>query len=78
MAQSGNRSSRAPDPSADAPRYPPNIKIRMTFLAVGMLILAVVWLGLWIWVPANWWNLLLCGLFAVVGAGLLIEVRRPV
>ncbi|MEP6562304.1 MAG: hypothetical protein ABJD68_14665 [Nakamurella sp.] len=50
----------------------------MTFLAVGMLILAVVWLGLWIWVPANWWNLLLCGLFAVVGAGLLIEVRRPV
>jgi hypothetical protein len=59
------------------PRYPRNIKTRMTFLAFGLLVLALVWLGLWIWVPANWWNLLLCGLFALAGAALLVEVRRP-
>jgi hypothetical protein len=68
--------SRNPDP-AGAPRYPPNIKVRMTFLAFGMLILAVVWLGLFIWGPANWWNLLLCALFALAGGALLVEVRRP-
>lgn len=63
--------------SAGPPRYPRNIKTRMTFLAFGLLVLALVWLGLWIWVPANWWNLLLCGLFALAGAALLVEVRRP-
>ncbi|MET0966505.1 MAG: hypothetical protein ABWZ02_08925 [Nakamurella sp.] len=48
----------------------------MTFLAFGLLVLALVWLGLWIWVPANWWNLLLGGLFALAGAAVLFEVRR--
>ena len=38
---------------------------------------ALLWLGLWIWVPANWWNIVLCGLFALAGVALLIEVRRP-
>ena len=73
MARSGGR---VPDRD-DIPRYPPNIKIRMTFLAFGLLVLALIWLGLWIWVPANWWNLLLCGVFALAGTALLIEVRRP-
>ena len=68
--------SKVPDQGSTT-RYPPNIKIRMRFLAFGLLVLALVWLGLWIWVPANWWNLVLGGLFALAGTALLIELRRP-
>jgi len=76
MSGPGRGPSQVPG-QGGTPRYPRNIKTRMTFLAFGLLVLALVWLGLWIWVPANWWNLLLCGLFALAGAALLFEVRRP-
>jgi len=42
-----------------------------------LLVMSVVWLGLRVWVPANWWNLLLCSLFGLAGAALLFEARRP-
>jgi hypothetical protein len=42
----------------------------------GNLVLALVWLGLWLWRPANWWNLALCVLFAAFALFVLYDIRR--
>jgi|GEM_PF-5657829 len=67
-----------PTPPADAarPRYPPAVRRRLTITVGGNLLLALVWLGLWIWKPANWWNLALAAVFAVVALMVLADIRR--
>jgi hypothetical protein len=61
---------------ASGSRYPPNVRRRLMISVGGNLLLAMVWLGLWLWKPANWWNLLLCVLFAGVGLAILFDITR--
>lgn len=57
-------------------RYPPNVRRRLLVIVGGNLLLALVWLGLWLWKPANWWNLALCVLFAAFALFVLFDIRR--
>jgi len=59
-----------------SPRYPTNVRRRLLVIVGGNLVLALVWLGLWLWRPASWWNLVLCVLFAAFGLFVLYDIRR--
>ena len=76
MAGQRRRSSLIDKQPSSGVRYPPNVRRRLLVTVGGNLLLAVVWLGLWLWKPANWWNLVLCVLFAVVALAILFDIRR--
>jgi hypothetical protein len=49
---------------------------RLVFTAWGNLVVAALWLVLWLTKPGNWWNLLLGIVFAAFAVVILIELRR--
>ena len=63
-------------PHSDVPRYPPTMRRRLTFTAWGNLAVAALWIVLWVFTPANWWNLVLGILFAAFATAILVELRR--
>ena len=67
-----------PAGSSVDPRDSPAMSSRLTFISWANLVLAAVFVGLWLLKPASWWVLLMAVVFAAFGAGVLVWLRvRP-